>query len=430
MGDNVTTTSTIASPAAAPSGYSYTCPTANVISGGAVPPGTPATPTYMKVNSTGTVQVCTTSSCSKTATFGSKNKGKCFKNTQNYTVAYFNGATMSGGPYTGLQLNWYFSNGSFTQGSLSASLTTTSTRTAIAKQAATDLVDSLTPDTGSATVRMGLARYNSSDGGMLLSEIDDLDSAQASTLKSQISGIPVSGVTPLATTLSDIGKYFAIGETGNLTLHPSTTKTSASVNSIFSKANGTTSHSIKNATCGSGTCTNTLVAPILGYCQKSFVILVSDGLPNGDREISPSLRDYTGDCATKSLCDSTPNTTSLPGASSGTPLTSTGTLCGSGSPKQWYNKACKNGTKAGRIYETDGSDYLDDVAQALYEMDLRPSLDAAKKAQTHTKNNVVTYAIGLADPSLQAQSVLSDAATVGGGKFYFAGRFQSSGVCS
>ncbi|MGZ5008107.1 MAG: PilC/PilY family type IV pilus protein [Methylobacter sp.] len=308
---------------------------------------------------------------------------------------------------------------------MTAVITTTSTRTAIAKQAAKDLVTSLSPASGgNATVRMGLSRYNGSDGGLLLSELKDLDSTQSTTLKNSIDNIPASGVTPLATTLSDIGKYFATGETGNLKLHPNaTTPTSASVDTIFSKADGTTSHSIKNGTCGSSTCTNTLAAPILGYCQKSFVILVSDGLPNGDREVSPSLRDYTGDCATKNLCDSTPNSTTLAGTS--TPLTSTGTLCGSGSPVQWYNKACKNGTKAGRIYETGGSDYVDDVAQALYEMDLRPSLDSTLKANTHTKNNLVTYAIGLADPTLQAQSVLSDAATVGGGKFYFAGDSQA-----
>lgn len=66
-----------------------------------------------------------------------------------------------------------------------------------------------------------------------------------------------------------------------------------------------------------------------------------------------------------------------------TPLNSTGTSCNSSGG--WYNKACKNGTKAGRTYETTGSDYLDDVAQALYEMDLRPTLDTTQKTKTHTK---------------------------------------------
>jgi type IV pilus assembly protein PilY1 len=417
MSNTVTTTHEVTNPGSVPSNFTYNCPTSNRLSGGVTPPGSPTNTIFLTVSSTGTVQVCTTNTCSKTATFGTRKKGKCFNNTQKYQVAYYNQGPLSGGPYIGLTLNWYFSTGSFAPGSLTTAIKITSTRSAIAKQAAIDLIDSLTPDSGApSTVRMGLSRYNGSDGGLLLSEIKDLNLTQAKTLKSQVDNIPTSDYTPLATTLSDIGKYFATGETGNLTLHPSTTKTSASVDSVFSKANGTTSHSIRNSTG-----TSPLVAPILGYCQKSFLILISDGLPNGDREISPLLRDYTGDCATKNLCISTPdNNINLPGASSGPPLTSTGTLCNSGNPTQWYNKACKNGTKAGRIYETGGSDYLDDVAQALYEMDLRPSLDSSKKIQNKIKNNVVTYAIGLADTSLQQQSVLSDAAAVGGGKFYFA----------
>ena len=417
MSTDVTTTTSTTSPSQAPSDYSYNCSSSSQISGGVTSGSPSVTALNMKVSSSAP-KFCTNSTCSSTSSFGnSKSSKKCFNSTKSYNVSYYNGSALAGGPYTGLQLNWYFKTGSFTSGSLVSSVTSTRTRNDIATQAATDLVNSLTPSSG-ATVRMGLTRYNSSssvEGGMLLSEIKDLDSAQAATLNTEISQIPTNGNTPLATTLSDIGKYFASGETGSLKLHPATTNVSETVASIFSKANGTTSHSITNSTG-----TTTLANPILGYCQKSFVILISDGLPNGDREISPSLRDYTGDCATKNLCVSTSDTSiSLPGAG-GVPLTSTGTLCNSGSPKQWYNKACKNGTKAGRIYETDGSDYLDDVAQALYEMDLRPSLDTTLKANTHTKNNIVTYAIGLADPSLQAQSVLSDAATVGGGKFFYA----------
>jgi type IV pilus assembly protein PilY1 len=409
MDNNVITSSTASSPSDAPSNFNYQCNT-KVSAGAPIP---------MVVNSTGTPRFCTNSSCSNKTSFS---KDKCFNNNSNYTVFYY-GTSSSIGPYTGLQLNWYFSNGSFTSGSLAAVATTTNTRIAIAKQAATDLVTSLTPSSGSATVRMGLSDYHYSggaaDGGELLSEIKDLDSAQSSSLLTKISALTPNGNTPLATTLSDIGKYFATGETGNLTLHPSTTKTAASVNTIFSKADGTTSHSITNAT---GSTSLSSSGPILGYCQKSFVILISDGLPNGDREISPSLRDYTGDCATKSpsLCVSTPDSTiTLPGAS-GVPLTATGTACNS--TGNWGNQFCKNGTKAGRIYETKGSDYLDDVAQALYEMDLRPTLDATEKAQNSAQNNnnLVTYAIGLADPSLQQESVLKDAASVGGGKFFFA----------
>ncbi|MEI6069001.1 MAG: PilC/PilY family type IV pilus protein [Methylococcaceae bacterium] len=414
MTTEVTTTSTISSPSAAPSTFSYTC--SKAISGGVTPPGTPATPIYMTVTAMGVVKVCTNTSCSKSTNFS---RNSCFSNNKNYNVAYYSPASLlSGGPYTGLQLNWYFSQGSFNAGSLAATATTIIKRTVIAKQAATDLMTALTPDTGSsATVRMGLAKYNYDSGGSLLSEIKDLDLTQSTHLQAQIANIQTSDWTPLAETLSDIGKYFAMGET-SLILHPKINTASTPVGSIFGTATNA-NRDINNATGNS-----TLGAPILGYCQKSFVILISDGLPSKDRAISSYLRDYTGDCAkTPPLCDSTSDENiDLPGVS--TPLESTGSACNNthnNSTKHYTH--CKNGTKVGRSYETEGgSDYLDDVAQALYEMDLRPSLEPTQKANTHTKNNVVTYAIGFADPNLQTTppSILSDAATVGGGKFFFA----------
>jgi len=110
MDTNVTTTSTISSPSAAPSNFSYNCK--KPVSGGVTPP------IPMIVGFTGTPRFCKSSiSCSSSnqTTFS---RSKCFNNSKNYDVAYFNGSTLSGGPYTGLQLNWYFSQGSFTAGSL------------------------------------------------------------------------------------------------------------------------------------------------------------------------------------------------------------------------------------------------------------------------------------------------------------------------
>ncbi len=367
MNDDVTTVTGTVVPSDAPSSFTYSC--TNKASGGSTPPATPSAPIRMVVNSSGAPRFCKDSTtCSKKnqTSFGSGSKSKCFDNDKNYNVAYYNGSTLSGGPYTGKKLNWYFSTNNFSSGSLVVATTTTSKRIAIAKEAATDLVDSLAPDPGErANVRLGLSRYDTDDdGGMLLSEIKDLDSTYAATIQSKIATIPTTGFTPLAETLSDIGKYFANGESNNLKLHPNaTTPTSKSVNTIFSKANGTTPRSLINSSCGTSSCpnTDTLTPPILGYCQKSFVVLVSDGLPTRDDEISPSLQNYL-----------------------------------------------------------NGSLYLDDVAKALYEMDLRPTLDATKKTETHQKNNVVTYTIGLADPTLNTNSVLSNAAAVGGGKFFFA----------
>ena len=354
MKGDVTSPGTSQVPSDAPSNFSYNCKN----------PAAAGTPAYMIVNSTGTPRFCKDSATCATSnqiSFGKGSSSKCFDKNSSYTVKYF-GTSYTIGPYTGLQLNWYFSKNSFAAGSLTAVATpVTNQRIAIAKQAATDLVDTLSPDPGARpNVRLGLARYdNDEDGGMLLSEVKDLDLTYATTIKNQINAISPNGFTPLAETLSDIGKYFATGETGNLKLHPTaTTPKLQSVDKVFSKADGTTTRSIS---CSTSTCNDALAKPILGYCQKSFAVLVSDGLPTRDDEISPDLKNYL-----------------------------------------------------------DGPDYLDDVAKALYEMDLRPSLDATIKAETVSKNNLVTYTIGLADPTLNTKSVLSNAAAAGGGKFFFA----------
>ncbi|KOR30307.1 hypothetical protein TI04_06385 [Achromatium sp. WMS2] len=160
---------------------------------------------------------------------------------------------------------------------------------------------------------------------------------------------------------------------------------------------------------------NCPTCPIQEFCQKSFAILISDGLPNGDRTVSDLLKDYTGDCAA-GLCDAASNSTQMPGVSS--PLQSTGTSCNKTGGR--YYLSCKNGGKVGRAYESTGSDYLDDVAKALYEIDLRPDLRVASEPN-NAKNNVITYTIGFADPNLSNNSILNDAARLGGGKFFYAG---------
>jgi type IV pilus assembly protein PilY1 len=177
-----------------------------------------------------------------------------------------------------------------------------------------------------------------------------------------------NGMTPLAESLADIGWYLSSGAT-NLTLHPGqSNETSASRNSVF--------HSSYSRSSSWTTGTN----PIQYSCQKSFTILVTDGRPQSDRDVSSYLQDYDGDCATSA------------------------DNCGS------YDE------KPGESYESAGSDYLDDVAQALYEVDLRPDLSDSNGA----KNNMITYAIGFADHDALTDPLLREAATQGGGQFFTA----------
>jgi type IV pilus assembly protein PilY1 len=440
-------------PSQMPAGTTYSC--ANPIVGGSST-ATAAT-IYMTISSlpNGTLnlpKICTSnSSCDTSNQFSFSQK--CFNNNQYYNVTFVTppstiGATLPGGPFLGRNLNWYFDNPKTIVGDPingihgfqaasaktleTVASTNTYTRTKMAKDAATNVVNSFEPKSGaSPVVRMGLSDYDGEVGGELVTPIKDLDATQATTLRTGISNASGTGVTPLATTLVDIGRYFTIGETGNLTLHPNKSNaTSASINSIFGFDINSTADNPLNLSWWQGefsgaapnglkNVTSATAAPITSYCQKNYAILISDGLPNYDRPVSNYLRNYSGECdtATNKICDSTPNATSLAGI--GTALTATGTGCSSS--KKWGNIACQNGTKAGSVYETGGSDYIDDVAQALFEMDLRPTCNwGSNMCKSSAKptgfiSNIKTYAIGIADTSVDwNKSVLKQAAVKGG----------------
>ncbi len=339
-----------------------------------------------------------------TYTYGTATGQKCFATASQYSALLIADNKTHTAPsgktgdadYTGNFLNWYF-DASNTGAWTGTQKPGTKSRLEIVKQSGTDLVNSLDH------VRLGLSTYyNSQDGGALLEAIEDLDinTSKKGDINTQINNLEPINNTPLSETLLDIGRYFATGNTGNLTLHPGkTNQASASVASVFTQ--GTKSdHQLYNS---SG---QTIVNPIEHSCQKSFAVLMTDGQPHLDRDINSLVRDYTGDCAaTPSQCDSTPtdpNVERLPA----TPLPALSV------------KNYQNGTKKDRRYEWGGSDYLDDVAQALFDMDLRPDLTKSKAGE---KSNLITYTIGFADPILANDPLLTDAAIRGGGQFKTAG---------
>jgi type IV pilus assembly protein PilY1 len=307
---------------------------------------------------------------------------RCFTVNESYVARlYGNGGTATGtkspdgylpAEYTGHYLNWYFgTNTSNSYGTQSSNFGSQArikpgvqNRMSIAQNAAKSLVDSL------GDVRLGLATYYGDNGGSLREIIGDLDSTKKTAIKSKIDALSPSGMTPLAETLSDIGRYFTTGYTGSLTLHPGqSNQSTASVANVFNN------HIIRN---DSG---QTITAPIQYSCQKCFAVYLTDGRPQGDQNISSYLSDYDGDCFEAS------------------PQCLT------------YDR------KPDREYESAGSDYLDDVAQALYEIDLRPDL----VDPLGVKNNVATYMIGFADDQAKNDPLMQDAADQGGGLFYTAG---------
>lgn len=362
-----------------------------------------------------------------TSTFGN-NAFRCFSRNAEYDAHLLASNNNNTQPpnflpstYTGNYLNWYF--GTTCSGTLAWSDSkkplgscggAVQTRMEIAISSSKKMVDTLpTPPSASAdtVTRVGLSTYfsgNNGDGGTLLVPIKNLsfnDSDNTITnigrtpLKNAIDALTPEGNTPLAESLADIGRYLATGYNGNIA-----TANQSSINiDTFFRQGGSNSRSSclywsstgnRNA-CSNGSLTSSNAAerpPITEWCQRSYVFVVTDGRSNQDLAFSGNqyLRDYDGDCS---------------GA-----LAST---CQNNGASGSYDR------KINREYESAGSDYFDDVAKALFDIDLRPDITDPRPAsvQPRKKNNARTYVIGFADSQVQDDPLLISTASQGGGKF-------------
>ena len=215
-------------------------------------------------------------------------------------------------------LNWIFWHATSTE----RSNLPTSTRIEVAKQVITNYIN------GASNVRLGLMKfkYHSSDGGgKIVSSISDLTTSSKSSLISAVNAIAPDSNTPLAGSLSEAWRYFR-GD---------------------SKCYG-----------GSGN----YQSPIQYWCQKNFVVIITDGEPWADR--------MTKSCAT-SMKSNWDGDSEVEEPSSG-----------------WYSYR-----------------YLDDIAYYMYNNDARSNLDDTQ--------NVYTYTIGF---TIQSQ-LLQDTATNGHGLY-------------
>lgn len=272
----------------------------------------------------------------------------------------------------------------------------------VAKTAAKAIIDGL------GSVRVGVAKYNTDPGATILNNVADLTSSFKTTLKSSIDGItPTTGATPLAHSLRDIGRYFANGNTTagvtancggaastNLEIHPNnlTTDTPA-------KANVACTTLLQTGT------TMPSTGPVEAWCQKSFAILLTDGLARSDRtggNLNSNLLDYDYDC------DGAPGTAS----------TQSGYSCTGTADMKSGTAPIVGGTYAYDPSNSGTSDYVDDVAQALYEIDLQPALDDANGDEV--KNNLHTYVIAMAATLTSTDPMLKETALQGGGEFIYA----------
>ena len=298
----------------------------------------------------------------------------CFDPGQTYS-AYLEGFAAE---YSGNYLNWYFGpyDGGNPFGTGATRKPAAINRIEAAQLAAHQLLDSM------SNVRVGVAGFNGGLGARIHHGVADL-ATHETTIRAAIDDLTASNWTPLAEALHDIGRYFT-GFAG--TINPGNQESACSVNGQYdgsltlhpggpasTKDDDTIFHDTPALSAGvSGH------SPICYWCQKNFVVLLTDGEPYYDNNISADsgLRDYDGDCAEGD--------------------------CGA------YDR------KSDREYGTSGSDYLDDVAQALYELDLRPDIDDLDGESA--TNNVVTYTVGFAID----HPLLSDTAEQSGGLYFTA----------
>jgi len=382
-------------PYSATATYMGTCPTAT---GGIVVPAANAT---VEIRVTGGEPFARIGGTDRrhVSVTGAGNR-VCFTNTANYNASiYFPVGGYGTYAYTGHYLNWYFGNygGHPTTGWVNRKPlnggATVSTRLDVARKSATDVIGRL-PITTPASVRLGLSTFNNGNGGRLSVGMADLTTALRTTLNANIAGLNAGGTTPLAETLADIGRYMATGYSGNITAG---SVSGVTINN-FLRQDGRES-CLNTANC-LPTTTDVNAVPVVGtpsrpiqfWCQRSYAFVMTDGQSNGDQAFvnNTHLRDYDRDCQ-GSLASS---------------------CVSNGLPAAWDRKTA-------RTYEAQGSDYLDDVAKALFDVDLRPNLPSPDPLVQPKKNNLSTYTIGFADGRLSNDPLLVSAARQGGGKALF-----------
>jgi type IV pilus assembly protein PilY1 len=178
-------------------------------------------------------------------------------------------------------------------------------RTDVAKEVITNLIQN------TDGVRFGLMRFNSTQGGRIVKEIDSVtgDETFRNELITAVNNLPASGYTPLAETLAEAGLYYAGKE------------------SWFNNA-GDYSDDIL-------TSSDIYSSPMQYRCQKNYIILMTDGEPTRDNDSKLKTGTYiNGD----NIGD--------------------------------YDQ--DGNSKDSTSY--DGSDYLDDVAKYLYDNDCNTGL--------------------------------------------------------
>jgi type IV pilus assembly protein PilY1 len=199
----------------------------------------------------------------------------------------------------------------------------------IAKRVMTDFLNTI------HGVRIGMMVFNESEGGRIHSTIRSLDGTTRSQLITDVNNIVANTWTPLAETLYEAGLYFR------------------GAPSYFNSGTNYTS-------------------PIQYYCQRNYVIIITDGMSTQDRNsiLASAIGDRDSDQREPIGAPNDPR------------------------------------------YPDNGSDYLDDVAKYLYDTDLRSGLTG--------RQNITTYTIGFTEDN----DLLERAAAHGHGRYFYSNNAQ------
>ena len=281
--------------------------------------------------------------------------------------------------YSGNYLNYLFETHP-TGTDLTTGLIPEETRMQVAKQVATDLVNTITG------IRFGVSTFyggsnNSAHGGQVLEACEDENaSGHKSDLLAAINGLSAQNNTPLAEALYEMTRYFR----------------------------GLS----KNYTSGSFT------SPLQYRCQSNFVVVVTDGYPTYDTTFP-----------TDDPADTADTTRALPNWDNEAPATSTSDYPNFPQHSDGF-KPSDSPAKEGY------SLYLDDIAKFAYDLDLKtigldldgepwgalsdPPPDPDSGEPDFRQQRLQTYTVGFAI----GNQMLQDAAAYGDGQYFTANNYQ------
>ncbi len=255
--------------------------------------------------------------------------------------------------YSGNYVNWLNNGGTITQ-----------TRMQIMQQVASSTITQLAAQ---GAVNVGLMRFSNNEGdgggcgqtaaqgGMVLREVGPVET-QAPLILADIAALNADGCTPLSESMYEAYRYLSgNGVTYGINSRrwPGNTPSNGALPSILSSREDSPNQ-------------NTYKSPLLESCQRNFIVLLTDGLPTADGASNTAIQTLIGgNCA-------------YPTSESAT---------------------------EGRC--------LEEIAEYMYENDLRPGLPQIQ--------NVTTYTVGFAltgTAGAEAVAKLRNTAAVGGGVFY------------